>query len=118
MCFDADAPPLRFRQRVVVDTTPLPLQIIHSDTNQRVRMPDLVHDATKLQAVHTALPDLVEVAEVSDAAHNSIAAHWHATRGRMHEPLSGTYVLHFDDSGLIDEVVAYHDVAADEYLDA
>lgn len=64
------------------------------------------------------LPQLVEAADVTDAAHHAVAAHWVADPATGGEATTGTYVFKFDSQGLIIEITAYPDAPEDEYLEA
>lgn len=70
------------------------------------------------QSVHEVLPKLVEAADVADAAHHAVAAHWVAKAPPGKEQISGTYVFKFNEQGLITEITAYSDAAEDEFLEA
>lgn len=70
----------------------------------------------RMQAVHEKLPHLVEVSEVTDAAHNCVAAHWVAHEAS--EEISGTYIFKFNDDGMIEEITAYQDSSEEEYPEA
>ncbi len=69
-----------------------------------------------MQAVHEKLPHLLEVSEVTDSAHNCVAAHWVAHEAS--EQVSGTYIFKFNEDGLIEEVTAYQDGDEAEYPEA
>lgn len=77
---------------------------------------------THTQAVHEVLPKLVEVGDVADAKHATVAAHWVAkpesSGNKGQEAAAGTYVFKFDSDGLILEITSYPDSAEDEFLDA
>lgn len=78
--------------------------------------PTCLHMHCLLQSVHESLPNLVEVSDVVDTAHNCVAAHWVA-QSKSGE-VTGTYVFKFDANCMIEEVLAYQDSAEEEYLEA
>ena len=69
--------------------------------------------------MHEVLPKLVEAADVVDAAHHAVAAHWVAQSSTgKDDAAAGTYVFKFDNQGLIIEITSYPDAAEDEFLEA
>ncbi|WIA08816.1 hypothetical protein OEZ86_011396 [Tetradesmus obliquus] len=66
----------------------------------------------RMQSVHESLPNLVEVGDVADTAHNCVAAHWRAGE------TTGTYVFKFNSGCMIEEVLAYADPEEEEFLEA
>jgi hypothetical protein len=69
--------------------------------------------------VHEALPKLVEASLCADK-HNAIAAHWlvKAPAGSRSASAAGTYVISFNEAGLISNIEAYIDGSEDEFLEA
>lgn len=70
----------------------------------------------RMQSVHESLPNLVEVSDVADTAHNCVAAHWVAKTESGQ--VTGTYVFKFDGAGMIEEITSYKDSDEEEFLDA